>query len=240
MFTAAAVLSISTAQGAFIDTFDGTSLDSSTWIPYSYNAAITQNGQLQINAYNNNAGGAADYTTRSISVGVGGFVQADVLITNRMLTQQPYSNADEVWVGLTNDSGGTTQTAVFDSYHIDTSAEFSSTFGALGFFAEYSANGRGSGTGVGGSPAVGQPYQLRLERLSSTSIRSVVSNIDGSNRQSVVYTVDANTAPLMVSLLANNVQATFDNVIIGSVPEPTVLGLLSCVAWTCTARRRRT
>jgi len=234
VFVVGIALGVCQARGAFVnnvETFDGTSKDTTTWEEFTRGSAITQDGKLTLDASVDPSFGHADYTTRQVTVGVGGFVQADVTVRWKRFADLSHAKADDAWVALTTNSAGAGDVIFHDSYALSTQEEFDS-FDDSGYWSGnwYQAS-HGSGSGnVSGHP-LNHTYQLRLERLSATSVRYSATNLDGSAVWSTVGTVPANSSPLFVALVAINTITDFDNVIVGVVPEPSVaaacLGLLA-------------
>jgi hypothetical protein len=218
-----------------VETFNGTVKDTTTWEAYDPLGILTQNGKITINAIQHpEYFEDADLTTRLLRIGVGGFVQADVTVHSKVVTPDAsQSPADSAYLILTNNSAGTGDFTLFDTYYLSNSENFFS-FNSTSFFTGgYHSNGGGQGIGYGGTPTFDVTYQLRIDRLSATSVKFT------QNGSSVTQTVPSNSAPLFVSLAASEVVADFDNIVVGGnvVPEP-AMGL-SCVAITIGVARRR-
>ena len=225
----AAMSAVSTtlAEAAFlngVETFDGTTLDTTTWQPYSAGtASIAQNDRLSMSGLV--SGDAADYTTRTVAIGIGQGVRVDFEI--------PANNsATSARLYLTNNSEGDTDTLFNDSQRL--SVTFSPERGTF-FYFEGSSGGTFTSAGL-----ANQPYQMELLRVASDKLRYSAYQSDGTLINSVERTLTGTyDDELFIGLGIAGPESTliFDNVTI--IPEPNSAGLLFLGCVGLFARRRR-
>ena len=187
------------ARAAFVsgvETFDGTTKDTTTWEYYDPLGVIAQNGKLTVNA--TQAPGTfeeADITTRSLRIGIGGFVQADVTVHSKVTTDSQHGVAVYPQVFLTNNSAGASDSILSDSAYLHVYENFFSTSTTSFIFGGYFTNRSNDATAFGPAPKFDTTYQLRIDRLSATSVKFT------ENGTSFTQTVPSNSAALCVVLV---------------------------------------
>lgn len=224
---AISVVVTKSATAAFVngvETFDGTTLDTTTWQPYSTGtASITQNDRLSLSGLI--SGDAADYTTRNVTIGIGQGVRVDFEIPAN-------STATRARLYLTNNSEGDTASLFDDTQNL--SVSFSPERGTF-FYFEGGSGGTFTSAGL-----ANQPYQMELLRVASDQLRYSAYQADGTLINSIERTLAGTyDDELFIGLGIAGPESTliFDNVTI--IPEPTSAGLLFLGCVGLFARRRR-
>ncbi len=230
------IVSASTAFADLLYTFDGTSLDTSTW-RLTEPQEISQNNALFLTDANN-PGYPAQLTTKDVALGIGGSAQVQVTFTARTLLNW----AQVGWLALTTDDSK--RYVGFDSYAV--SAQMSIDPSNYPGYSSMYFYGGGNGSGPFHSFPVplNTLYSLRLERLTDTSVRYTVLDSANSVIAQDTRTLPSYTAPLYIALGAVSVDATFDNLQLSGniiiIPEPSVPLLLAAAAGAALWRRRQT
>jgi hypothetical protein len=214
---------VSSASGAFIDgveRFDGTVKDLTTWEQYpASGSGITQNDALNITGSGNR-----DYTTRSVAVGIGQRVTAEVTVTTPAETDTIYQAA----LLLTTNSTGTTKDSFFDSRFLGCQITFQDPSAqSTGRYFESIAGGNGgygSKRFADGVPVSGATYLLSIQRDASTTFQVSASFGEGMLIFNDSFSYPAPDGGLYVSLHHTSLRfffdstSTFDNITI--TPEP--------------------
>ena len=214
------------AKAAFVngvERFDGTSLDLSTWERYDPAVStFSQNDALTISGN----GSYSDYTTKSITVGIGQRVSAEVTLNVPPETSTIYAAA----LLLTTNSGGTGTDTFHDFRYFGCRVVFGNaqSSDARFFQALYGdPQGYGFSTEGEGIPVAGTTYILSVARVARAQIEISASTSD----RTLIFTYAAALPEpppddLFISLHRTNLRfflndsATFDNVTITAVPEP--------------------
>jgi hypothetical protein len=238
------LLPAATSHAAFIgekDSFTGTALDLQTWEAYKayQRESIAQNDGLTLDGPPP-GGGAIDYTTRAVSVGIGQGVRAGV-----QLLRMGNSGGIPSYFGLylTDNSRGSTWATPFDSRYI---GFFASSDLVVGQWGSDAAGGMGA---VRYSTSfLGVPQFWQIDRLSRTNTRYSIYNAAGLLLWEDSYSIDWSgwTAPkdypdrMFISLWAmGDLTVRFTDVTLLGVPEPTAIGFLFLCAFPALTFRRR-
>jgi hypothetical protein len=228
------------ATGAFVngqERFDGTTLDPITWRANASGTTISQNGVLKLDGSAQPSGAtAAQYTTRSQTVAVGQFASVEMNISWRY----PASTVEN-WrvtssLQLTNFNG----TAGSYSYSVGLEQSFWPSITTWASYVAPRPDGALGGTGVSMDSFIGDggTYVIRMDRLTSTSMRYKLLRSDGTSIATLTRMgLPAYVAPLFVSLENNNTITTFDNVTIGISPEPAT-AFVAAIPLLLAVRRR--
>jgi hypothetical protein len=211
-----------------IDTFNGTTLDTSTWETFKAvpnEGYVDQNNQLNINS--NRFGNPIEYTSRFATVGIGGSVTTDVTIP---------ANARAV-LALDSNSGGTTNYIAFDS------ALIVMNFDPGGPIAAWTgSNGNNSAaSSVANVPGGQGSFKFRLSRTgagtaTAEAFSSTMTLLGSANLSFAGFPND-----LHVSFVGENGTVSFDNVTLGgnfNVPEPACLAVLAPILVLGLRRRK--
>ncbi|MEM7626188.1 MAG: hypothetical protein AAF333_11380 [Planctomycetota bacterium] len=216
----------SLTSAAFVDgaeTFDGTTLDTATWQPYTEPVgAITQDDRLILSR---DLSGRVDYVTRDVAVGIGQGVRVDFEILEGI-----DEGSVEAQLYLTNNSAGDTAATFFDSRNL----AFFYSSGRRAFFGRELGSGSGS-IGFGTEPA---PFTLEILRLASDTVRFAAYREDGGLIGAQTRTLELDFPDeLFVGVGIGNTAAViaFDNVAI--VPTPGTGGLLALAGLALWRRR---
>jgi hypothetical protein len=201
-----------------VETFDGTKLDLKTWelfvSPFSTTpATANQNNALLLDA--SSLGQQVDYTTRSVTVPVGGSVRADVTYLGGV------NNGGRVSLFLTTNSNNAQNTTTSDSRWLQLVREPDGVLTAL-------SGGFGSGggnalvlPGTNFTPLV-QPqdatYTYEIKRITDTMADFNAYGPDDILLGSQQLTFDSAPDPLFVSLAARGAAGRFDNVTVNPAP----------------------
>jgi hypothetical protein len=213
-----------------VERFDGTVKDTATWQEYlssSLNGAITQNDVLTI-ATTGGGSISGDFTTKSLKVGVGGTVRADLRINS-------VAGAVSPALFLTDNSAGATNSTAFDNNLLELS--FSS--GGPGFNAMRGSGGSGNGQLFNPTftPIVGTWYTLEIQRLSVSSAKFSAFAADGSSLGTTTLTIGGVPNDLFVSVGGGGGGSlSVDNV---AVPEPGCVVIAGGLAAAAICLRRR-
>jgi hypothetical protein len=236
--TTPALAAFQGVPGHYLETFDGTAKDQSTWLEIGNASpplvAFAQNDALSI-AIPPTFFGYGAYLTTQAKVRTGGSVRANVTVTGI----SSLSFAVEIaYLGLTADPSVDPYAS---SRLIDLEASFDS---GVAFLAnEDSATAGGSGTQIiGAVPQLGVTYSFELDRLTSTSFSYSVYNAAGALLGATTRSLSNVPSDLYVALGARNVKVTLDNVLLTGnvvVPEPAGLSFLASFTLLGRARRRR-
>jgi hypothetical protein len=154
------------AYAAFVDgveRFSGTAKDPATWEEYDapYGGTIYQYDALFLDMVQSNV---VDYTTRTVTVGVGDIVRVELL-------EHPSGRARST-VYLTTNSAGTGGYTGQDSHFLFLQYSYWAPTDELRFVAGSGSSGSGTGTIFGKDtppPSPFDPYFLQIERTSSSS-----------------------------------------------------------------------
>ena len=220
--TALLLLSIATppAHAAFVngvERFEGPSLDTNTWEFYRRTGISHRADGLNLRI----PSGANDYTTRAVTVGVGGFVQADVRL-NAYLA--PPGIVGLFGLYLTTNSGGTADTTDSDSEYL----ALVNTDYFDNIVAWHTDGVPITGYAiVDNAQPVGSTYRYRITRESHNTARYEVfegERLLGALTRTFVEVPD----DLFVSISASAVDITVRNVVV--IPEPSSLGGAICLA----------
>ena len=216
------LVSGSLASAAFVsgtEEFNGPYKDTSTWESYigfyPDQGTISQNDALTVDA---TGGLNCDYTTKTLTVGVGDVVNVEVKPT-----------VAEQWAGgglyLTNDSQGTGNRTPSDTRYI--SVSWNNYANAIRAEAVGTSTTRANIVNADHGLNVTLIYEI--ERISSN--RATFRVFDNSQQLLGQTTVDLTGKDigddLYISLYAGSASITFDNVRINQpIPEPATIGLL--------------
>ncbi len=230
--TACLMTSVATVASAeFVDgteTFDGSTLDSTTWESFgSASATITQDEQLVLVAP---VGEAADYTTRNLSVNIGQSVSVDVAVLGGPDPTASFTLA------LTDNSGSDLAGTLEDSNFL--TLEYAPAVSRI-FMRRQWPNGILT-LEIPFFDAA--PSRLEISRIAIDEIsyrgydssETVVFGVDETT-QSPVFEIE----DLFISLVSSNSTSpvAFDNVTVSNIPEPSTIGLVGVSLWVL--RRRR-
>jgi len=233
VLTAVLLASSRRVSGAFVngvETFPGTTFDTSTWEQTS--GTVVQNNGLTITSgISGLTFFGADVTTRSVTVGVGQGVRADVTI-NSVGSGGPDLEA----LILTNNSLGTSNTSALDSKWLIVAHTLNGPSQGQGnrIFAQSSQ--LFGATLLPTAQPIGATYTYQIDRLSLTSAHFAVYN-GTTLLGEAAGTTDPMPADLYISLLAANSSVTFHNVTI--VPEPACAACLGLALFVTVFRRER-
>jgi hypothetical protein len=224
-------------NSAGLETFNGTTLDGTTWEEDSPQF-ISQNDGLFMNTVSN-AGQLAQYTTSYEAIDVGGFAQVQVTISAYSLNTDIGQFA---YLGLTtNTNKSMTLVRGKEPYslYIEANVDPETT----GFFDDYSSGATNIASGSIAAISLNQPYTLRLDRLSNTSVEYQATNSLGQTIFSETETWPAFSGPVFVALGVDSINAKFNNLQLGGsfgdVPEPEiVVWLLPLTSMLLLGRRR--
>lgn len=234
------LLSVSLASAAFVngvDSFDGPIRDINTWELFENhpNQVFSQDNAVRIDSYDYsprfNANG--DYTTITITIGVGESVRAEVT---------SMEGADEYGhfgLMLTDDARGFSGTIFSDNAML--MLQGTGNGGGNVIRAGYNNGSNGSHyvleTVSPNIHPIGTTYVYQIERLSSTSARFSVFADDGVSPIGTPLVMNFTNVPddLYIAVATASADAIFDNVTI--VPEPVSCVLLAIGG--CLLRRRR-
>ena len=234
LLVVSALLVLRSSEAAFVngvERFDGTAFDTTTWEQRynNSNGGISQNNALTLDATDGTY--ERGYVTRSLQVGVGGFVRADVTFDQiagtgstgdyfglylGTKTSTLINALDTAAIGLQTDAGGNS-----------VSAEVWHNGGGLGIIMLHHAQ------------PIGTTYTYEIDRISSTSaLFTITDNLGAVASMTLAF---ANTPDnLYIELVATpSVKVTFDNVAI--VPEPSTwaLSVTSGILVLVNRRRKR-
>jgi hypothetical protein len=212
-----------------LERFNGSTKDTSTWGQHTEGlGTILQNNALNISANN----GEADFTTLAVRAGIGDIVSVEITPTSSL-------GSALLGLALSNDSGGTSTNVLADSRSL-LLAWSDVNNGIMASFAD--ANGAGAFVTVaGGDHPLNNTYLYEIERISSNAAKFTVWNTTTGTLVGTPLTRTFVGVPdtLLVSLFAKGGTATFDNVWVGSAPEPTTACSLGLLIVSMITRRRR-
>lgn len=204
-----------TAQAGFVggvESFDGTGKDTDTWEEYTADggsASRDYEGILQLDT-------KADYTTKTFTVGVGEYVRV-------------YLNANSAgYYGinclfLTNDSLGTTGRTVDDSRLL---AVMWSNYSAK-IFSRVKIDDSEDDVDILTGQGSLNGFWFQIERLSGTEARFSAFD-SGMNPVGTAQTRTFSDVPdnLYISMYTGSSNCDYDNVMVGTIPEPATMGLI--------------
>ena len=209
-------------KAAFVDgveTFDGSVKDTDTWEEYVFNGSgITQNDNLTIAS-------CADYTTQTVTVGIGQAVSVEVHYAN------PPGSYGDATLALTDNSEGTTNSTAFDTNWLY--VQFEEYWGTVS--GGYGVPGAGYIQGwfedTAPSPSA---VILQLARLSPTSAECSGYDLDWNALGSFTITTPPMPDELYISLVVcHDMPYTFDNVMIHDLPPQTIQAAIDIQPGSC-------
>lgn len=223
------------ARGAFvngIEHFDGTVKDAATWSEYKDGTGnlISQSNQLIINTA---TGFHAEYRSRSVTVGVGGFVQVKATLTG--VSSEP-GEAPRVFLAL---NAPYLPERSFEYSDRSASVENDNRLG-YAWYREGDGGVSAGGSGFGLEPhtplALNQTYILRLDYLSPTTFQYRAFDLNMNLLGSLTRVLPAYPEQLFITIGTEYANAVFDDV---TIPEPSsALLLLSLVIGELTRHAR--
>jgi hypothetical protein len=227
LIVVSALLMLRSSEAAFVngvERFDGTTFDTTIW-EQRYNdskGGISQNNAITLDATDGTY--ERGYVTRSLQVGVGGFVRADVTFD-----QMGPENTTSDYFGLYLGTKTSTLANALDTAAIGLQSN------ELGNSVSAEVWHNGGGLGIIMLPhaqPIGTTYTYEIDRISSTSaVFTITDNLGAVVSQTIEF---GNTPDnLYIELVATpSVKVTFDNVTI--VPEPSfaafILAALGIIA----------
>jgi hypothetical protein len=225
------------ARAAFVngvEHFDGTVKDTATWSEYKEYADTVGNNIVQSNqlSINTATGFHAEYRSRSVTVGVGGFVQVKTRLT--AVSSEP-GDSPHVFLAL---NAPYLPDREFDFSDRSASIENDDGLGYAWYF-QGDGGGSASGSGFGLQPdtslALNQTYVLRLDYLSPTTFQYRAFDANMNLLGSLTRVLPTYPEQLFITLGTEYANATFDDV---TVPEPAT-ALLPIGLMICGLTRRR-
>jgi len=232
------------ASAAFVDrieSFEGSTKDDETWEEYTTYAQFLQDDMLFLRTQPESLG-MSDYTTRTVTVGIGEAVSVE--IHDCQISRVEYSNSI-CGLYLTDNSGGIQTRTGQDDDFIALVFSYYATSKESYFVLKYGGNGASIGKTINYNPqrpSSKNPYIFLIERIASNLVRgSVYNTIDMSLICSdTLYLIHPDYSPikdeLYISLVAN-VDTDWDNVTI--IPEPASMVLLGLGGLIFSLRRRQ-
>jgi hypothetical protein len=223
LFVLALLAVVTPTQAAFVngvEPFLGTTLDTVTWQSRGDAATILQNNGLSVTT---GTTGETGYTTKALTIGAGQGVRATV-------TLGPDANGSFV-----------TEAALELSTANQTLPELDANklwMIILNDTASISALVGNGGNPVYSAPSViNTPFTLEIIRNTSTQARF---NVYSQNTFLGGATMATNgEPPLYITLMTRGASATFNDVEVFAVPEPSTLALLALGISTVLGQRRR-
>ena len=220
---------VAPARAAFVggvETFDGTTLDTATWQPFTQPVAdITQDGRLVLSR---DRAGRVDYVTRDVTVGIGEGVRVDIEILDGA-----DAGSVQAELYLTDNSAGDTAQTFSDSRNL----AFYYSSGRRAFLGRENSSGTGSIIGFGTEPAL---FTLEIIRTAADAVCFGAYREDGELIGTQTVTLERDFPDeLFIGVGIGNTGATvaFDNVTI--LPSPATGVLLGLGALALARRRGR-
>jgi hypothetical protein len=208
-------------NSSWLETFDGTSVDSSTW-RLTNPQWVSQNSAASINmSGSTNPAVPTQFTSSGIALGVSSSAKIQVTFTGH----GPSNFTQIAYLSLTSADSGQGW-YLFDSYAVEAQLGLGPYDDA--FMAGYYHGGGGDAGGHVYSTALNTLYSIQLERLSDTSVRYTLYDSANTIIQQYLRTLPSYTGPLYIAFGADSIDATFDNLqLTGTiVPEPSASALL--------------
>ena len=244
-----------------VETFSGTTLDSSTWTPftlsYAPQATFTQNNGLTINGYSTiyiNPSERGAYETVAAPVSVGGSVWSQVTVNRAIISN---STAWTYFWLTTNPSAYPPEPSNYDACYV--AAWFSANSGFNDIFAttQYDVGNTMYSNGEGqfsSDPLIGTTYIFQIKPLPAANFRYSVFQQSGSSSISLVGSSIGTdltcSVPMYVQLEVGGTQTTFNRVTLNQpislsatqlpplpTPEPASLTLLGLASTALLLRR---
>ena len=221
-----------------VERFNGTFLDTNTWIAAELNGTISQDDELQLASLGYMY---VDYTTIDATVGVGDVVSVELHSIDIAVAA----------LFLTTNSEGTTQSCLFDSktLSIRYNASFNNFTGANGEGSLHHGSIFGFDTPP---PQPGSPYILQIERTSSTTATYSAFEADGTLIGSVERTFADVPDELFIALITytgsltlpstavfDDVSAPIPNASVPALSGPGTLALVAAMLLSACQRLSR-
>jgi hypothetical protein len=235
----------STARAEFnsagIETFAGTTLDTATWQSPGgpLGGTISQNNQLIFSANNPSTGLVdAQYITKNITVGIGGFVQVDATLFQNSVSPMYGQHLSLIMAnpGVAFEGGS-------NIVYLDESLSPTPEFTA--WYVLPDGGGFDDLLVPNITPVPGTTYRLRIDRESAADFLFSVEQTDGTLLASVAWSVPNEPAAFYAGVFGQDSVADFNSFRIPvsdvPVPEPASLSLavLGSAAMLMRSRRIR-
>jgi len=213
--------------GTYVESFAGTTKDPATWEEYSVDGFVSREDEGLVYL----GGNKADYTTKAFTVGVGEYARV-------YLDESSSGTYGTNALLLTTNSLGTSGRATDDSrvLSVQWNNYTAKIFARVSFDAGAVETDMDIATGFGGLDGI----WFQIERLSSTEARFSAFD-SGLDVIGTVQTMTFSDVPddLYIGLYTASSYCHYDNVVVGSVPEPVTMGLLAMGGLGMVIRRRR-
>jgi hypothetical protein len=227
LFVLTSTLPVSAAFINGVESFSGSSLDTTTWTAHfnGFGGSFSQNNELNVVADVGGRPQSYDYKAPNTPIAVGAFVQTDVTFHSH--------NLDPIWTQtaglvLTSNSKGGAFGYLADTAFVGLLADFNvSTFTGV-----HGGNGGGSGfnlpsllhPGQTVTPLLETQYTLRIDRLTQTSFRDTLYDGTGIKLCALDFAIPTAPTAMYVDLAGVGTSSTYHIVVI---PEPSSLSIFA-------------